>query len=115
MELLRKLQALTNLPWLCSGDFIEVWHLEEKNRGIPRNLKEVVEFKEAIRDCELNDLGWNDLSFTWSNQRFRPHWWKNDWIDFLAMQYGRQFLEVHQLSYRPMELRPLPNYDKGKK
>ena len=28
------------------------------------------EFKEAIRECNLRDMGWNGLPFTWLNKRY---------------------------------------------
>lgn len=30
------------------------------------------EFNEAIRECDLFDLGWKRLPFTWSNMRYGP-------------------------------------------
>lgn len=33
----------------------------------------VVDFKQAINDCNLEDLGYMGYLFTWSNRRFMPH------------------------------------------
>lgn len=33
----------------------------------------VNDFREAIRDSDLKDLGSNEYSFTWSNKRFKPY------------------------------------------
>lgn len=30
------------------------------------------EFRDAIRECELIDLGWKGLAFTWSNMTYGP-------------------------------------------
>lgn len=30
------------------------------------------EFSETIRECDLFDLGWKGLPFTWSNMRYDP-------------------------------------------
>lgn len=72
-ELLRRLATLSSLPWLCFGDFNEVLNLNEKLGGREKRVNMVNEFREAIRDCDLKDLGSIGYPFTWSNRRFGPH------------------------------------------
>lgn len=67
-ELLRRLAALSFLPWLCFGDFNEVLNLNEKSGGRDRRASMVIDFREAIRDCGLMDLGSTGYPFTWSNR-----------------------------------------------
>ena len=56
-ELLRRLNTLSSLQWLCFGDFNEVLNLNEKLGGKDRRVCMVNDFREAIRDCDLTDLG----------------------------------------------------------
>lgn len=73
LELLRSLAALSSLPWFCFGDFNEVLNLNKKIGGNEKRVTMVNEFREAIRDCDLKDLGSGGYPFTWSNRRFGPH------------------------------------------
>lgn len=45
----------------------------KKLRRRERNMSMVVDFKQAINDCNLEDLGYMGYLFTWSNRRFMPH------------------------------------------
>lgn len=69
-ELLRRLAGLSSLPWLCFGDFNEVLNLNEKLGGIDRRANLVNDFREALKDCDLTNLGSTGYQFTWSNRRF---------------------------------------------
>lgn len=69
-RLLRRLAALFSISWLCGGDFNEITHSKEKKGGLSRNSEEITEFKIAIQDCGLYDLGWSGYPYTWSNKRF---------------------------------------------
>lgn len=55
--LLRRLAGMSTLPWLCFGDFNEILSLNEKSRGLDRNVVAIAEFRVAVRDCKLFDLG----------------------------------------------------------
>lgn len=68
---MRKLATLSSLPWLCFGDFNEVLSLNEKIGGNEKHVNLVADFREAVRECELVDLGFTRYLFTWSNRRFR--------------------------------------------
>lgn len=68
--LLRRLAGLSSTTWLCFGDFNEILHLHEKNGGNDRDSNAVSEFRKAIQDSKLIDMGSNGCSYTWSNRRF---------------------------------------------
>lgn len=72
-ELLRRLATLSSLPWLCFGHFNEVLELNEKLGGRDKKVNLVNDFRKAIRDCDLMDLGSTGYPFTWSNRRFGLH------------------------------------------
>ena len=93
--LLRRLASLSSSPWLCFGDFNEIMHFNEKNGGNDRELSMITDFREAVQDCNLRDLGCNGYPFTWSNRRFGTHFIKeqldrfmcsNDWSNFFQDQ-----------------------------
>ena len=68
-ELLRQLNATSDLPWLIMGDFNEIMILEEQMGRLDRNLQQMASFREAILDCSLHDLGFQGPEFTWTNRR----------------------------------------------
>ncbi|KAH9658155.1 hypothetical protein KPL70_023379 [Citrus sinensis] len=68
--LLRRLAVLSSSPWLCCGDFNEILHPDEKRGGNDRNVNLINEFKEALRDCGLKDVGYRGYDFTWNNGRY---------------------------------------------
>ena len=71
--LLRRLASLSPLPWLCFGDFNEILLLNEKTGRNNRCVSAVNNFRAAVRDCGLSDLGCIGRPFTWSNRTFGPH------------------------------------------
>lgn len=70
--LMRRLAALSSLPWLCFGDFNEILQLNEKTDSNTRCLSMVSEFRDAVHDCGLTDIGCKGYPFTWSNKRYGP-------------------------------------------
>ena len=68
--MLRWLAGLSDNPWLCFGDFNEILHPNEKIGGNDRNIYLIREFREALCDCNLVDLGCKGYLFTWNNGRF---------------------------------------------
>ncbi|KAH9717652.1 reverse transcriptase domain-containing protein [Citrus sinensis] len=71
--LFRRLASLSDLPWLCFGDFNEILDPREKNGGQDRNVNMMLSFREAVQVCNLIDVGCKGYPFTWSNRRFSPH------------------------------------------
>lgn len=70
--LLRRLAGLSSLPWLCFGDFNEILNPNEKIGGVNRNANLIAEFRDAVLDCKLIDLGSKGHPFTWCNRQFGP-------------------------------------------
>ena len=66
---LTKVAQLHNLPWLVLGDFNEVLCGEDRYGGRQVNINRALEFKECLDLCNLLDLGFSGLKFTWLNLR----------------------------------------------
>ena len=54
-------------PWLCLGDFNEIMSNEEKRGGVDRPEGCMNQFKEALEECKLSDLGYEGDVITWWN------------------------------------------------
>ncbi|KAK3222241.1 hypothetical protein Dsin_009266 [Dipteronia sinensis] len=55
--LLRRLKGLSTLPWLCMGDFNEILCDSEKMGGNKKNWHQILNFREALDDCGLEEIG----------------------------------------------------------
>ena len=66
---LKIVSQLHNLPWLMLGDFNEVLSRDEKFGGKDVNLNKALEFKECLDECNMLDLGFAGLKYTWANSR----------------------------------------------
>jgi hypothetical protein len=66
-RLMRTLKHQNNKPWLCVGDFNEILYSWENEGGPPKPQGQMDRFKEALEDCELDDLGFVGDTFTWRN------------------------------------------------
>ncbi|KAF5447348.1 hypothetical protein F2P56_032905 [Juglans regia] len=67
--LLRALQPADDHPWLCLGDYNEILSNGEKVGGALRPLSQMEEFRIALLDTGLHDLGFKGDQFTWCNNR----------------------------------------------
>lgn len=69
--ILRYLHAQSDLPWLCAGDFNEIISADEQQGEgeRERSLTHMMRFRECLRVCELQDLGFSGYPFTWDNKR----------------------------------------------
>ncbi|KAK3200122.1 hypothetical protein Dsin_023537 [Dipteronia sinensis] len=67
--LLRRLAGMSCLPWVCMGDFNEVLCDDEKLGGSSKRWREMSDFREALADANLEDMGFMGAKFTWSNKR----------------------------------------------
>lgn len=65
-----------NVPWLCFGDLNEITSPNEKFGAASRPYKQIVNFRETLDHCDLNDLGYAGDSFTWANNREGSHFTK---------------------------------------
>ncbi|KAJ8775358.1 hypothetical protein K2173_023123 [Erythroxylum novogranatense] len=67
-NLLRALAAMSQLPWLCCGDFNDIEALYEKLGGPPRLSHLMSGFCDALSDARLSDILQIDSSFTYTYQ-----------------------------------------------
>lgn len=63
------LRAQSTAPWLCIGDFNEVLLVNEQMGRNEREQWQIAAFQEAINDCDLSDLGFHGLPYTWDNRQ----------------------------------------------
>jgi len=70
-KLLSYLHKVSMQPWLCVGDFNEVMDNSEKVGGNPRIEQYLGRFWNVVQECNLGDLGFIGLKYTWSNKRER--------------------------------------------
>ena len=68
---LRQLNGVSNLPWAVIGDFNEIMYSHEKEGGNPRPPQYMDAFRDALFDCNLEDLGYSGEIFTWKRGRIR--------------------------------------------
>ncbi|KAL0359791.1 UNVERIFIED_CONTAM: hypothetical protein Sangu_0828500 [Sesamum angustifolium] len=73
MEAVIHLRSQSARPWLCAGDFNEILDQSEKLGGPPRPVWQLRNFRQALAECELSDLGFSGNPFTWSNHHAFPH------------------------------------------
>ena len=68
-DLLKHLKSRSLAPWLCIGDYNEIWALEEKEGGQPKPIRLMNNFRSTLLQCGLIDLGFTRNMFTWNNGR----------------------------------------------
>ena len=68
-ENLSKTADLHNKPWIIAGDFNEPLANEDKFGGRPVSINRSLLFKECLDNCNMVDMGFNGLKFTWTNRR----------------------------------------------
>lgn len=68
-DLMDTLGGLSNLPWLCGGDFNEILLDSEKKGGVVRKSSSMQNFRDVVTKCNLENLGFTGYPFTWSNGR----------------------------------------------
>lgn len=54
---------------MCLGDFNDISHHHEKERGRKKSQRPMNEFNAMIEDISMEDLEENVQLFTWSNNR----------------------------------------------
>ncbi|KAA3465094.1 reverse transcriptase [Gossypium australe] len=69
-NLLLKLGEDKNHPWLVCGDFNEILYSTGKRGGILKEERKMESFKEALEECQLEDLGFSGEWFTWERGNF---------------------------------------------
>ncbi|KAL5555044.1 hypothetical protein UlMin_037280 [Ulmus minor] len=64
-DLLRRLWFAHSRAWLCAGDFNEILSNSEKIGGCSKPQRAIDDFRRAIDDCQICDLGFEGDPFTW--------------------------------------------------
>ncbi|KAA3463879.1 reverse transcriptase [Gossypium australe] len=64
-NILRRLDQEVEYPWLVIGDFNEILYSFEKSGGIQRDNKRMKAFRETSEECQLTDIGFSGVWFTW--------------------------------------------------
>jgi hypothetical protein len=68
-EALRRLRSVSPLPWVVIGDFNEaMWGFEHFSAS-ERPERQMSNFRDALYDCDLVDLGFTELPFTYDSGR----------------------------------------------
>jgi endonuclease/exonuclease/phosphatase family metal-dependent hydrolase len=65
------LKSNIDMPWMVFGDFNEILYSHEKEGGNQRPQNCMQAFRDALTDCELEDLGYSGNIFTWKRGRIR--------------------------------------------
>ncbi|CAM8940180.1 unnamed protein product [Rhodiola kirilowii] len=68
-NLLRRLRNLLSILWMVLGDFNEVLCVNEARGVRQRQSWQVDNFRDAVEDCGLSDVGFTGFPFTFSNRR----------------------------------------------
>lgn len=66
---LRRLKGISDLPWLVLGDFNETLWEYEHFSDTPRPERQMEKFRDMLSVCDLHDLGFCGLPYTWDNGR----------------------------------------------
>jgi hypothetical protein len=67
-DTLRHLSTLSDLPWHVVGDFSETLWQEEHLSHTLRAVSQMDAFWEVLCDCDLTDLGFSDVPYTYDNK-----------------------------------------------
>jgi exonuclease III len=68
-EKLRTMKTSSTLPWMIMGDFNEALWQEEHFSVAPRSVNQMEAFRDALYDCNLTDLGFSGVPYTYDNKR----------------------------------------------
>ncbi|KAL0403557.1 UNVERIFIED_CONTAM: putative mitochondrial protein [Sesamum radiatum] len=71
-HLLSKLASQSSRMWLCSGDYNEILDHGEKEGGSLRPAWQIQNFRNALQENDLHDLGHSGTPFTWCNNQMQP-------------------------------------------
>ncbi|KAL3819736.1 hypothetical protein ACJIZ3_005641 [Penstemon smallii] len=89
-EILKNLAKYSNKQWLCVGDYNAIAYNSEKKGGRETSQRQLLDFRQALSETRLNDLGFEGNIFTWCNRWDSPYtiWERLDracatssWID----------------------------------
>lgn len=66
---LRELKAKYDLPWIILGDFNEALWQQEHLSCTPRSESHMMAFREVLNVCDMVDLGFSGVPYTYDNRR----------------------------------------------
>jgi hypothetical protein len=68
-DLLRDLCGVWTGPWMLIGDFNETMWQYEHFSETPRPEQQMMDFREVLSHCDLHDLGFTGLPWTYNNNQ----------------------------------------------
>jgi endonuclease/exonuclease/phosphatase family metal-dependent hydrolase len=126
-QLINDLSCFDNNPnWLLFGDFSIVLSDEEKSGGNPLEPNLTTSFRNTINHCDLHDLGYKGIIYTWTNRQPGEHLIKSrldrllatpSWI-FNFPTYSNTHLTRYRSDHCPLLLdfsNLMPNRDNNQK
>ncbi|KAL0402196.1 UNVERIFIED_CONTAM: hypothetical protein Slati_4249500 [Sesamum latifolium] len=72
-NLLRHLSSISSLSWLCARDFNAIMTNTKKDGKLDTPQWQLRDFREALTDSRLIDIGFTGDPFTWVNNREYPN------------------------------------------
>lgn len=66
---LNQITSLHQLPWLLLDNLNKILTSEDKLREKPINIARAMRFQNCLNSCNMIDLGFRGLRFTWVNKR----------------------------------------------
>jgi hypothetical protein len=70
---LKALKASSSLPWVVLGDFNEALWQYEHFSARQRPEPQMAAFRDCLQICELKDIGFSVLPYTYDNKRDGNH------------------------------------------
>jgi endonuclease/exonuclease/phosphatase family metal-dependent hydrolase len=68
-KLLRRIKTDVKEPWLMMGDFNEAMWQHEHLSTTKRNERQMENFRNVLSECNLHDLGFSGLPWTYNNKQ----------------------------------------------
>jgi len=78
--LLHFLARFSPIPCLCVGDFNKIINLTKKIGAVNKPNCQIEDFKNALEDSQLSDLGFRGPNFPWNNGGI-DHGFTNEQLD----------------------------------
>jgi exonuclease III len=108
--LLEHLRQFQPQPWMCIGDFNKILTQEEKIGALLQKEGQMDQFRNALGNCQLTDLGFIGSKYTWTNCRSDENFVKERLDRAVANSEWRGIYweaSVHVLVARESDHKPL--------